>query len=159
MKKKIYKKYKLEELFDISTTKSINKNNIDFCKDGDYEFIGRTAVNNGVQGYVKKLAYEPNPGMTFSVVQVGETCCLFREKEWYASQNIFILKPKIKEIPSVALIVSSCIDKALSKYKKDAYIYPSLRDLKSLIILLPSITPPGDQIGPCFQKCCLEVLI
>lgn len=131
-----WKEFKLSELFIITTTRAIDRKNVEFCDDGEYDFIGRTCVNYGIQGLVHNLGYEPNPANTFSLVQIGETCCLYREKAWYASQNIFMLKPKYKEICDFQLFITTVINKKLEPYK-EAYTYPTLRVLNDLSILLP----------------------
>ena len=121
--------YRLGDLFEINTTKSTDKNKIIFNPKGLYDFIGRSNINNGVQGKIDKQKYASNPPDTFSLVQVGESVCLFRDNEWYASQNIFILMPKINELVKQHLFISSVINKALFTYKS-AYIYPTLSDVK-----------------------------
>ena len=128
--------YKLGDLFEVKTTKSIDKNKIDFVNSGKYEFVGRSNVNNGVQGYVKYLGYAPNPKNTFSLVQVGESICLFRTVEWYASQNIFILLPKNENLYKQSLFTTAAINKALYKYE-NAYVYPMLNDVKETVVALP----------------------
>ena len=128
--------FRIGDLFEIKTSKSIDKNKLYFDKQGKYDFIGRSNLNNGIQGKTNKLKYEPNPGETFSLVQVGESVCLYRENEWYASQNIFLLNPKIKDFSKTHIFISSCINTALHKYK-DAYIYPTLDEVKSIKTYLP----------------------
>lgn len=123
-------------MFEIKTTKSTDKNKISFSILGQYEFVGRSSENNGVQGYVDNLGYKANPKNTFSLVQVGESVCLFRQTEWYASQNIFILLPRINELSKTSLYVTTSINRALYKYKS-AYVYPVLNDIKQMTIKLP----------------------
>lgn len=130
--------FKLSHLFNISTTISQNKNNITFNKKGKYDFIGRSSVDYGVQGHLDEQSFSPNPANTFSLVQVGESVCLYREKKWYASQNIFILKAKDIRIMNNHLYVSTLINKQLSIYSL-AYDYPTLQKVKDIIILLPVI--------------------
>ena len=131
-----WKEFKLCELFDITTTKAIDRKNIQFDENGKYDFIGRTPTNYGLQGKINKLEYAPNPANTFSVVQIGETCCLFRENEWYASQNIFLMKPKFQELIETKLFITTMINKEFEIYK-EAYSYPTLKILKDLSIKLP----------------------
>lgn len=128
--------YRILDLFDVKTTKSKDKNKIVFANDGEYEFIGRSSVNNGIQGYVNYMNYDPNPAGTFSLVQVGKTVMLYRPNEWYASQNIFILTPKDKEIINNYLFFETVVNKSLYMYS-EAYIYPTLDDVKNHTILLP----------------------
>lgn len=133
------KEFLLSELFEVKTTKSIDKNKIIFSSDGKYDFIGRSSVNNGIQGKINQLDYEPNPKNTFSLVQVGESVCLFREHEWYASQNIFILIPKIEELCFVPMYIITTINAYLSVLFGSAYTYPKLTDVKAIPIHLPVI--------------------
>ena len=133
------KKFLVSELFEVKTTKSIDKNKIIFASNGEYDFIGRSGVNNGIQGKVNRLDYEPNPRNTFSLVQVGESVCLFREHEWYASQNIFILIPKIEELCLVPMYIIATINAYLSVLFGSAYTYPKLTDVKGIPMQLPVI--------------------
>lgn len=117
-------------------TKSIDKNKITFSRDGDYDFIGRSNIDNGVQGKVNYLGYAPNAKDTFSLVQVGETICLFRNNEWYASQNIFILSPKNTYLSRQFLFTTATINKALYEYRS-AYVYPTLEEVKRIKVEFP----------------------
>lgn len=123
-------------MFYVKTTKSIDKNKITFSRDGDYDFIGRSNIDNGVQGKVNYLGYAPNAKDTFSLVQVGETICLFRNNEWYASQNIFILSPKITYLSRQFLFTTATINKALYEYRS-AYVYPTLEEVKRIKVDFP----------------------
>ena len=107
-----------------------------FAENGEYDFIGRSRENNGVQGKMEKLHFEPNPANTFSLAQVGETVCLFRDKKWYASQNIFILSPIMEELAKQYKFITASINKALYPYRS-AYIYPILPEVKNITIKLP----------------------
>lgn len=123
-------------MFDIKIAKSIDRNKIIFDDNGKYEFVGRSIVNNGVQGKINNLGYSPNSKGTFSLVQVGESVCLYRDKEWYASQNIFVLTPFDEQFSEFHQFISSVVNKALWQYK-DAYIYPTIDEVKHLKIHLP----------------------
>ena len=137
-----WKEFKLTDLFSIRTTKGIDRNKIHFMDNAPYEFIGRTSVGWGVQGYVEKLEYEPNPKDTFSLVQIGETVALWRSKEWYASQNIFLLQPKIAKIGKVFLFFQAAVNKEMSRYGNTYNSYPTLHSLNNTTIRLPA-TPEG----------------
>ena len=128
--------FRLDYLFDIKTAKSIDRNKIIFDDEGEYDFIGRSSDNYGIQGKVRHLGYEPNAANTFSIVQVGESRCLFRDNPWYASQNIFILKPRFPELVDVQLYITCVLNKPLEIYK-EAYKYPTLSVLKGIKIQLP----------------------
>ena len=100
-----------------------------------YEFIGRTKENYGIQGFVKKLKTEPNKENTISISQIGTVHSQIRKNKWYSSQNIFVLMPKDEEL--INLIVTTAIDKVLSKYKGYSS-YPVLNTLKNHKIKLPT---------------------
>lgn len=132
-----WKEYLLSDLFDIKTTKSVDKNKMELKNDAPYAFIGRTPTNWGVQGFVDKLDFAPNPKDTFSLVQVGETVALWREKEWYASQNLFLLQPKLQKIKDVYLYFQTVINKEMSLYGKAYNSYPTIKSLNNTYISLP----------------------
>ena len=131
------KEYLLNDFFDISTTKSVDKNKIEFKNNAPYDFIGRTSTDWGVQGTVDKLDFAPNPKDSFSLVQVGETVALWREKEWYASQNLFLLKPKVPKIKDTFLYFQAVINKEMSSYGNAYNSYPTMKSLNKTSILLP----------------------
>ena len=135
----MFKEFDLPILFDISTTKSVDKNKLDFVDDGEYDFIGRTSVDWGIQGKLHKLSFEPNPKESFSLIQVGETVALWREREWYASQNLFLLNPKIDEIKESKLYFQGAINKEMSRYGKEYNSYPTMKSLTVTKIVLPVI--------------------
>lgn len=134
-----FREFKLSELFEIKTSKSVDKGSLEFTGNSeDIEFIGRTSVNNGIQGYIKKLHFEPNPKNTFSVIQVGENIAQFRNREWYASQNLFVLTPKDEMLSKNKLFSISSINAALKKFSGGYSSYPTLRTLNDLDITLPT---------------------
>ncbi|MDD6451008.1 MAG: restriction endonuclease subunit S, partial [Lachnospiraceae bacterium] len=135
----MFKEFDLPILFDISTTKSVDKNKLDFVADGEYDFIGRTSVDWGLQGKLHKLSFEPNPKDSFSLIQVGETVALWREREWYASQNLFLLNPKIDKIKENKLYFQGAINKEMSRYGKEYNSYPTMKSLAVTKIFLPVI--------------------
>lgn len=132
-----YKNFLLSELFDISTTKSVDKNKIDIKENAPYDFIGRTSSNYGIQGHVDKLDFEPNPKNSFSLVQVGESVALWRKNKWYASQNIFLLNPKLDKIKDVFLYIQTVINKKMSIYGNAYNSYPTIKSLLHTYIELP----------------------
>lgn len=85
--------FRVGELFEVKISKSVDKGGLEFAEDGEYDFIGRTPLNNGIQGRLNKLKFEANQEGTYSIAQIGMHVCQYRERKWYASQNIFILTP------------------------------------------------------------------
>ena len=132
------KEIQLKDLFIISTSRSVDKNKIKIEENAIYDFIGRTVVDNGIQGKINKLNFEPNNENCFSVIQIGQTWALWRENKWYASQNIFILEPIDKELKNHFLYFQAVINKKLgSLYGRDYNTYPTKEELNELTILIP----------------------
>ena len=131
------KAFKISDLFDVQTSKSIDKGKLKLNPNASFQFIGRTNTNNGIQGYIDKLGFEPNSKDTFSVSQIGQINAQFRESEWYASQNMFILKPLQKEIIENKLYFLTCINKALTVFQGGYSSYPTKQTLPNLNIYLP----------------------
>lgn len=140
-----WKQFCIGELFEVCTTKSLDKLLLDMNDSYEYPYIGRTGSDNGVQGYVQQQSFKPNDGHTFSVVQIGERVCQYRECEWYASQNMFLLKPLYDDVEMTALFMTTIITNALKqKFSGSAYSeYPTKISLTEMIISLPA-TPSGE---------------
>ena len=86
--------YKLEDLFDIVGTKSLDSNAITFVKSG-INFVGRTFENNGIQGRIDLQDFEPNNPYTITATVIGNYKYVKYQKEpYYCSQNINKLTPK-----------------------------------------------------------------
>ena len=135
-----WKRTILKDWFTINTSVSFDKGNIELSNNSngnDYEFIGRTSINNGIQGYVKHLGFEPNNGNTFSVIQVGENIAQFRKHKWYGSQNLFLLTPKFDWIISHYKYIIACINSGLKIFDKNYSSYPTMNTLNNLVIFLP----------------------
>lgn len=134
-----WKEFKVSDLFAVENSKSISdKRNLDFDESNPYDFIGRTPTNNGIQGKIIKQNFEPNNDNTFSVTQIGEKVCLFRENKWYASQNIFLLTPLYAQILRVKHYICCIITKTLKHvFGEDAYSsYPTKDTLSDMLIKL-----------------------
>lgn len=139
----MFKEFALETLFDISTTKGIDKGKLTFCENGEYDFVGRQVDNYGIQGTLNALIFPANPKNTFSLVQVGNSLARFRERAWYASQNIFILKPTDNRIIDNHLYFEAILNKMMSKYGDGYSNYPTLKSLELELIKLPVIESPN----------------
>ena len=136
-----WKEFKISDLFDVKNSKSISdKRGLDFDENNPYDFIGRTPVNNGVQGKIVKQDFEPNNENTFSVTQIGEKLCLFRDNKWYACQNIFLLTPLYPELITAKFFICCIVTKTLKVvFGEDAYSsYPTKDTLSDMIVKLPA---------------------
>ncbi len=131
--------FRVGELFEIKISKSVDKGGLEFAEDGEYDFIGRTPLNNGIQGKLNKLKFEANQEGTYSIAQIGMHVCQYRERKWYASQNIFVLTPFAEKSHKANKFIATVITRYLDcAYGEDTYAtYPTAKTLPHLKIKLP----------------------
>ena len=131
--------FRVGELFEVKISKSVDKGGLEFAEDGEYDFIGRTPLNNGIQGRLNKLKFEANQEGTYSIAQIGMHVCQYRERKWYASQNIFVLTPFAEKSHKANKFIATVITRYLDcAYGEDTYTaYPTAKTLPHLKIKLP----------------------
>lgn len=131
--------FRVGELFEVKISKSVDKGGLEFAEDGEYDFIGRTPLNNGIQGKLNKLKFEANKEGTYSIAQIGMHVCQYRERKWYASQNIFVLTPFAEKSHKANKFIATVITRYLDcAYGEDTYAtYPTAKTLPHLKIKLP----------------------
>ena len=131
--------YKLEQLFDIAGTKSLDSNAIEFTKTG-VNFVGRTFIDNGVQGKIQKREFEPNEPFTITATVIGNYKYVKYQKEpYYCSQNINKLTPKpiiSRWNERIAYYFITNIQKFVSLYDNQQGGY-KLNDIKQHKIQIP----------------------
>ena len=153
-----WKEFKISDLFDVKNSKSIpDKRGLDFEENNPYDFIGRTPINNGIQGKITKQSFEPNNENTFSVTQIGEKVCLFRKNKWYACQNIFLLTPLYPELIKVRFYICCVITKTLKAiFGDETYsVYPTKESLSDMTIKLPTKV----KLVPDFERLLKDIYI
>ena len=132
--------FRLEEVFEIVGTKSLDSNAIDFTETG-INFVGRTFENNGIQGKIQKQTYEPNKPFTITATVIGNYKYVkFQKEYYYCSQNINKLTPKeiiCKWNEKIAYYFISYIQKLVSLYDKQQGGY-KLPDIQNHNIQLPT---------------------
>ena len=131
--------YKLDVLFEIVGTKSLDSNAIEFTDEG-INFIGRTFENNGIQGRIKRRSYEPNEPFTITATVIGNYKYVkYHTEPYYCSQNINKLTPKpiIKKWnKKIAYYLIASIQRFVSLYDGQQGGY-KLDDIKNHKIKLP----------------------
>lgn len=134
-----WKEFRVGELFEVKISKSVDKGGLEFAEDGEYDFIGRTPLNNGIQGKLNKLKFEANQEGTYSIAQIGMHVCQYRERKWYASQNLFVLTPFTEKSHKANKFIATVITRYLDcAYGEDTYAtYPTVKTLPLLKIKLP----------------------
>ena len=113
-----WKKFKLKDLFEVCSSKKIFhantiENIYDFEKEGTYPYVVRSAVNNGIRGYIKENENYLNPANTLSFAQ--DTFSVFyQEKPYFTGNKIKVLIPKFKGLNKInALFIVANFKKLL----------------------------------------------
>ena len=131
--------YELQQLFDITGTKSLDSNAIDFTDTG-VNFVGRTFENNGIQGKIQRREFEPNKPQTITATVIGNYKYVkYQTEEYYCSQNINKLSPKDilqKWNKRIAYFMVANIQRFVSLYDGQQGGY-KLEDIKQHKIKLP----------------------
>ena len=126
-------------MFDITGTKSLDSNAIDFTDTG-VNFVGRTFENNGIQGKIQRREFEPNKPQTITATVIGNYKYVkYQTEEYYCSQNINKLSPKDilkKWNKRIAYFMIANIQRFVSLYDGQQGGY-KLEDIKLHKIKLP----------------------
>lgn len=103
-----WKKFKLRDLFKVCSSKKIFhanaiKNIYDFEKERTYPYVVRSAVNNGIRGYIKENENYLNPANTLSFAQ--DTFSVFyQEKPYFTGNKVKVLTPKFKGFNKISAL-------------------------------------------------------
>lgn len=133
--------FRIDDLFEVVGTKSLDSNAIDFTDVG-INFVGRTFENNGIQGKIQKRNFVPNEPFTITATVIGNYKYVkFQREPYYCSQNINKLTPKpiIKKWNNrIAYYFITSVQKFVSLYDGQQGGY-KLDDIKNHRIQLPVI--------------------
>lgn len=136
------KKFRIDELFLVEGTKSLDAGKLEFVNDG-INFIGRTNENNGIQGKIKIQSFEPNAKNTITATVIGNYKYVkFQEEPYYCSQNINKLTPLFNIDKLLALYFCTLISKFTSIWNGQQGGY-KLEQLKSYQMSIPIIENPN----------------
>ena len=139
-----FKEFKIEDLFEVKTTKGLDEGKLTFSESGDYNFVGRTKKNNGIKGRISKQSFDANAKNTISVSQIGTITACYQPEEWYGSQNMFCLTSKNELTKNKHLYFVAVLNAYLRQYANSGRsVYPTLTSLKNAKIQLP-VTPSGE---------------
>lgn len=124
--------FTIPELFgDVKIAKSSDIGNLE---EGTTPFIGRTDVDNGVQGFVKPVSITKGHCITISMV--GTNVALYQEDDFQASQNIAVLR-KENMSKSMALFICSMINFEMAlKYSYGRTVGKT--NIEQMILKLPT---------------------
>lgn len=127
-----WKEFTIPELFgEVKIAKSADIGNLE---EGNTPFVGRTDVDNGVQGFVTPVVVTKGNCITISMV--GTNVALYQENDFQASQNIAVLR-KDNISKEVALFICSLINFEMkSKYSYGRTVGKS--NIEHMVLKLPS---------------------
>ena len=145
-----WREYKTKDLFEIVSSRRIfHKNELKRQKaffseekSGTYPYVVRSAINNGIVGYIKEDQEFLNPANTLSFAQ--DTFSVFyQEKPYFTGNNVKILIPKNWKLNrAIGLFISAVYQKVLSDFTWGKS--STIETIKKLSISLPTI---NDQIA------------
>lgn len=102
-----WKTVRLSELFEITGSKTTDKNELNFVEDGEYPYITTKATNNGVDGFTHQRTEE---GGCLTVDSATNGICFFQKLNFTASDHVEKLIPKFNMTENVALFISTVIN-------------------------------------------------
>ena len=145
-----WREYKTKDLFEIVSSRRIfHKNELKRQKaffseekSGTYPYVVRSAINNGIVGYIKEDQEFLNPANTLSFAQ--DTFSVFyQEKPYFTGNNVKILIPKNWKLNrAIGLFISAVYQKVLSDFTWGKS--STIETIKEYSISLPTI---NDQIA------------
>ena len=133
----VWKIYRIEEIFTISTPKKkFNANTLTF--DGIYPYVARGDKNNGVRGYITEDSQYLNPAKTISFGQ--DTATMFYQKNaYFTGDKIKVFSFLHGELSSsVAQFIITAMKKSFSNFTWGSSSFNE-KILKQTEIILPTI--------------------
>lgn len=86
--------FRLGDLFDIQTPKKrFDANKVTVLETGKYPYVVRTAINNGIKGYIEEDTQFLNDGNTISFGQDTATA-FYQEKPYFTGDKIKVIKAR-----------------------------------------------------------------
>lgn len=151
--KKTYKKFLLRDIAILYNGNKFDKNKMK-RNHPEINFVSRTAANNGISDFVDKIDnIDPYPAGDITLAFGGSIgSCFLQKQPFYTGQNVGVIHLP-DYITDEAKLYFTCSLEELCKESFVAFSKEINRHFKTdLYVVLPSITPPEDQIGLCFQK-------
>lgn len=108
-----WRKYRVEDLFSICTTPSLNKESL--TPGNKYDYVTRTSQNQGVSettGEIENEIINEKGVWSLGLLQMD---FFYRPRRWYAGQFVRTIKPKIDIPESCSLYISTILNKLSPK--------------------------------------------
>lgn len=103
-----WKSFKLEELFEISGSKTTQKSKLEQIGNGIYPYVTTQATTNGIAGYYD---FQTEKGNCLTVDSAVLGICFYQEKDFSASDHVEILRPKFQMSQEIAIFLTAIINK------------------------------------------------
>lgn len=134
------KKFLISDLFEVKYGINMELNALEETTSDDPEgvaFVARTAENNGVSAYVKKVEGKiPQPAETITVAGGGSVLSTFvQNREFYSGRDLYLLIPKDQHMSLLSKLYICTVIKQ-NKYKYN-YGRQANKTLPYLEIVLP----------------------
>jgi len=126
----------LQHLFSIDRGSKLDLNKMEECDPSEdaVVFVNRSAANNGIVGWVKRIpALDPYPTGSITVALGGSTLASFvQSKPFYTGQNIDVLTPRKKMTNEVKLYY--CLSIEANRFRYSTFGREANRTLKTLLV-------------------------
>lgn len=110
---KTWKYFPLNDLFDITGSKTTSLNKLREYGEGEYPYVTTQTSNNGIDGYYNYFTEEGNV-LTIDSAVAG--FCSFQKNNFSASDHVEKLIPKFKLNGFIAMFLTTIINKELYRY-------------------------------------------
>lgn len=130
--------FRIGDLFDIQTSKKrFDANKVTILEIGRYPYVVRTALNNGIKGYIEEDTQFLNEGNTISFGQDTATV-FYQEKPYFTGDKIKIIKPKNNFLSRInAQFILAMMAKSFAKFSWGSSSF-KVAILENVIIQLPT---------------------
>ena len=129
---KTWRYFPLDEIFDITGTKTTPQTDLDEHGDGTYPYVTTQATNNGVAGFFNFCTEKGNV-LTVDSAVVGY--CSYQSKDFSASDHVEKLIPKFKMNTYIALFLVTVVN--LEQYRYNYGRKSSQDRMRKINIKLP----------------------
>lgn len=142
-----FEEFRVGDLFEIKGSKSTDAGTLHLTNDNSFPFIGRTSINNGIQGFCENLGFPANDAGEISISQVGTVDAQWRGTPYYTSQNIVRCRAKDTTLTRRSgLYITAILKKHLSGFI--GYTTPKVADIMDFEIKLPITNPTTKTPNP-----------
>lgn len=134
-----WEEFKVSDIFEVRYGINMELNTCDETTSDDPEgiaFVARTAENNGVSAYVKRIeGKEPQPAETITVAGGGSVLSTFvQRRSFYSGRDLYILIPKVEMNLFVKIFICTVLYSNQYRY---SYGRQANKTLPSLVLKLP----------------------